>query len=178
MKNKHIKSKIKNKGDVEMAKEQEEKVVEQPKEETQVETKPETQETEVPKQEEQTTNEENAIQTNAKEEETQNEDVKEEETQNETAVVETTEQGNGININDLVTKDMLAERLSALEAKLDAVFKENQDLKEELSKAKEETNGLKDKYENKDFGGNSRQGVQTKNNSANETFEEYAKRFL
>ena len=60
-------------------------------------------------------------------------------------VEETEPQGNGIDINDLVTKDMLAQRLSALEAKFDAVVKENNDLKEKLSSKSEELDGMKDK---------------------------------
>jgi hypothetical protein len=67
-------------------------------------------------------------------------------------VEETEPQGNGIDINDLVTKDMLAQRLSALEAKFDAVVKENSDLKNQLSNKNDELNGMKDKYENiKDY---------------------------
>lgn len=93
-------------------------------------------------------------------------------------VEETEPQGNGININDLVTKDMLTERLSALEAKFDAVVKENTDLKDKLSKSQEKTNGLRDKYENKDFGNFNKQGVSTKNKDANETFESYSKQFM
>lgn len=93
-------------------------------------------------------------------------------------VEETEPQGNGVNINDLVTKDMLTERLSALEAKFDAVVKENIDLKDKLSKSQEETDGLRDKYENKDFGNFNRQGVSTKNKDANETFESYSKQFM
>lgn len=93
-------------------------------------------------------------------------------------VEETEPQGNGISINDLVTKDMLAERLSALEAKFEAVVKENTDLKDKLSKSQEETNGLRDKYENKDFGNFNKQGVSTKNKDANETFESYSKQFM
>lgn len=86
--------------------------------------------------------------------------------------------GNGVRIEDLVMKDELMERLSAFEAKFDALVKENTDLKDQLAKSQEETNGLKDKYENKDFGNISRQGVIEKDKSANETFDNYAKQFL
>ena len=86
--------------------------------------------------------------------------------------------GNGVRIEDLVTKDELMERLSAFEAKFDALVKENTDLKDQLAKSQEETNGLKDKYENKDFGNISRQGVIEKDKYANETFDNYAKQFL
>lgn len=72
--------------------------------------------------------------------------------------------GNGIRIEDLVTKEELASRLSALEAKYDAVIKENQDLKE--------------KYENKDFGNFQKQGMVEKDKQANSTFDEYSKQFM
>lgn len=92
------------------------------------------------------------------------EDAPAEPTQN-TAVVQDGEpMGNGIRVDDLVTKDELCERLAALEAKYDAVIKENQD--------------LKDKYENKDFGGFQRQGVMQKDKSANSSFDEYSKQFM
>lgn len=93
-------------------------------------------------------------------------------------VEDTEPQGNGIDINDLVTKDMLAQRLSALEAKFDAVVKENNDLKEKLSSKSEELDGMKDKYENKDFGNFQKQGMQVKDKSANSSFEEYSKAFM
>lgn len=70
----------------------------------------------------------------------------------------------GVRVEDLVTKEMLADKFAALEAKLDAVLKENQ--------------SLKDKYENKDFGGMQKQGVPQKDNDANDSFEEYSKQFM
>lgn len=93
-------------------------------------------------------------------------------------VEQTEPTGNGIRIEDLVTKEELMERLAAFEAKFDAVVKENTDLKNQLSAAKEETKGLKDKYENKDFGNFGRQGVIEKNKDANETFDSYSKQFM
>lgn len=86
--------------------------------------------------------------------------------------------GNGLRIEDLVTKDMLAERLSALEAKFDAVVKENSDLKNELSARNDELNGMKDKYENKDFGNETKKGVPTQDKYANDSFETYSKQFM
>lgn len=93
-------------------------------------------------------------------------------------VAETETQGNGIDINDLVTKDMLAQRLSALEAKFDAVVKENSDLKNQLSSSNEELGAMKDKYENKDFGNFQKQGMQVKDKQANSSFDEYSKAFM
>ena len=79
-------------------------------------------------------------------------------------VVEEQTPSNGVRLEDLVTKDELASRLAALEAKYDAVIKENQD--------------LKDKYENKDFGNFQKQGMLEKNKEANSTFDEYSKQFM
>ena len=92
-----------------------------------------------------------------------------EETPNE--VSETTETGNGVRVEDLVTKEELTERLAALEAKFDAVLKENGDLKEKLS-------GMEEKYERKDFGTFQKQGMVGKDKDANNTFDEYAKQFI
>ena len=93
-------------------------------------------------------------------------------------VSETEPQGNGVRVEDLVTKEMLAERLAALEAKFDAVVKENSDLKEQLSSKSEELDGMKDKYENKDFGNFQKQGMQVKDKQANSSFDEYSKQFM
>ena len=93
-------------------------------------------------------------------------------------VNDTEPSGNGVRIDDLVTKDMLTERLAALEAKLDAVVKENSDLKNELSNKSDELNGMKDKYENKDFGNFQKQGVMQKDKYANSSFDEYSKAFM
>ena len=93
-------------------------------------------------------------------------------------VEDTEPQGNGIPIEELVTKDMLAQRLAAFEAKFNAVVKENQDLKEKLSSKSEELDGMKDKYENKDFGNFQKQGVQVRDKQANSSFDEYSKQFM
>ena len=76
-----------------------------------------------------------------------------------------------IRVEDIVTKDLLEEKMSALEAKLDAFLKENTDLKNELS-------AMKDKYENKDFGSLTKQGMIEKNTLANSSFDEYSKAFM
>jgi hypothetical protein len=84
----------------------------------------------------------------------------------ETAQVTETDEtsANGLRIEDIVTKTELADRLAALEAKLESVIKENQD--------------LKDKYEKQDFGTESGKGVITKDNQAEDTFAAYAKNFM
>lgn len=79
-------------------------------------------------------------------------------------VLETEPTGNGARVEDLVTKDELMEKLAAFEAKYDALLKENKD--------------LKDKYENKDFGGYQRQGMVPKDKELNQSFEEYSKNFM
>lgn len=86
-------------------------------------------------------------------------------------VEDTEPTGNGIRIEDLVTKDELAERFAALEAKFDAVIKENGDLKNKIA-------GLQDKYEDNDFGDTSAKGMMEPNQDANSTFEEYSKKFM
>lgn len=93
-------------------------------------------------------------------------------------VQETEPQGNGIDVNDLVTKDMLAQALASMEAKFNAVVKENKDLKNELLKSQQDADGLREKYENKDFGNFNKQGIIEKDKHANSTFEEYSKAFM
>lgn len=93
-----------------------------------------------------------------------------EDTAQQEQVQETEPTGNGIRIEDLVTKEELADRLSAMEAKFDAVLKENGDLKNKLS-------AMEEKYENKDFGNLQKQGMLEKDKQANSTFEEYARQF-
>lgn len=79
-------------------------------------------------------------------------------------VTETEGESNGLRIEDLVTKDELMARLSAFEAKYDALVKENQ--------------SLKDKYENNDFGGMQKRGVMQKERG-NQTskFDDYSRDF-
>ena len=100
-------------------------------------------------------------------------------------VVEVEETGNARPIEDYALKEDVMQLIQALNAKLDAVVKENSDLKEklagkddELHNKENELNGMREKYENKDFGNTQKQGIMTKDKSANETFEEYAKSFL
>lgn len=93
-------------------------------------------------------------------------------------VQETEPVGNGVRVEDLVTKDELMERLAAFEAKFSAVVKENEDLKNQLSTKDEELNGMKDKYENKDFGNFQKQGMIKQDKVANSTFDEYSRQFM
>lgn len=81
-------------------------------------------------------------------------------------VQETQPQGNGVRVEDLVTKEELAEKFAALEAKYEAVIKENTD--------------LKNKYENPDFGNHQRQGLipQDEEQRQYEDFDSYSKKFM
>lgn len=126
------------------------------------------------------TKEEKVEETDKKEEPTAptEEEAAKDEEPTEPEVQTTEQQGNGVRVEDLVTKELLAERLAAFEAKFNAVVKENEDLKEKLSSKSEELNGMKDKYENKDFGNFQKQGVMQKDKLANSSFDEYSKAFM
>lgn len=93
-------------------------------------------------------------------------------------VIDTPPTGNGIRVEDLVTTEMLNDKLSALIAKFEAVVKENSDLKDALDKKGDELSKMQDKYENKDFGGSQKRGMDNDSKYANDTFEEYAKQFM
>ena len=94
-------------------------------------------------------------------EETEKEEVakEEEQVEDENQVEEIGQSMEGITVDQLVTKDYLKEVIGAFQAKLDSVSKENEDLKEELAKKNDELNGMKDKYENPDFGNSQKKGV-------------------
>lgn len=93
-------------------------------------------------------------------------------------VIDTPPTGNGVRVEDLVTIEMLNDKLSALIAKFDAVVKENSDLKDALDKKGDELSKMQDKYENRDFGGSQKRGMDSDSKYANDTFEEYAKQFM
>lgn len=93
-------------------------------------------------------------------------------------VIDTPPTGNGVRVEDLVTIEMLNDKLSALIAKFDAVVKENSDLKDALDKKGDELSKMQDKYENRDFGGSQKRGMDNDSKYANDTFEEYAKQFM
>lgn len=101
------------------------------------------------------------------EESAKTEETKGEESAKETApaptVDSTPDEGNGIPLEQVALKDevrlWIKEALSAMQAKVDAVEKENTDLKDALAKAKSESDGLRDKYErNGDFGSEQKKG--------------------
>ena len=87
----------------------------------------------------------------------------EKETEPDPTVDSTPDEGNGIPLEQVALKDevklWIKEALSAMQAKVDAVEKENTDLKDALAKAKSESDGLRDKYErNGDFGSEQKRG--------------------
>lgn len=97
---------------------------------------------------------------------------------NEPQVADTAAHGNGIDINDLVTKDDLAQMMAAFDAKYSALVKENEDLKAENVALKTQNEQIRTKYEdNGDFGGAQAQGVSADSRAAYETFDEYSARF-
>lgn len=98
----------------------------------------------------------------AKTEETEVEEP-EKEAESAPTVDSTPDEGNGIPLEEVALKKevklWIKEALSAMQAKVDAVEKENTDLKDALAKAKSESDGLRDKYErNGDFGSEQKRG--------------------
>lgn len=173
-------SKKREKGEPNMPNEKEK--VEDIKENEKVE---ETKDGKVDEEKKETVEKDKAVDQVSEDTETKNaESAEKEEEKAQEPIVETIDEENvnAIPINELVTKEDLTARLSAFEAKLDAVIKENQDLKDKLAQSQQDANDLRDKYENKDFGTLSRKGVAERDKSAEstfgETFESYSKRFM
>lgn len=95
--------------------------------------------------------------------ETKEETTAPEKAEETTQVSETAPEGDGIPLSEVAlkseVKQWITEALSAMQAKVDAVEKENTDLKEELSKAKADTEAVRSKYEdNGDFGSPHKKG--------------------
>ena len=88
----------------------------------------------------------------------------------------------GILVQDILdTMNSFDERLSAMNAKLEAYAKENKDLKDEIAKKDDELAGMKNKYEVGNFGGMQKQGLIDENKNANTRYEsakEYLERTL
>jgi len=93
-------------------------------------------------------------------------------------VQDTTPSGNGIPLEQVATKDFVKELLDSFSAKFEAMVNENKALKEELAESKGKVTEMQNRYENKDFGGFEKKGVQTKDKVANDTFDEYSKQFM
>ena len=128
-----------------------------------------------------------------KEEETKTEEKSAEETseepkEEEQPVVEQTmkKTSDGLTVDDIMTKDDFNARFAALEAKFDALANENNQLKEQnaqllegKTRAEEETQGLKNKYENTSFGNYGKNGeVKFASKEHHyESFDEYSSKF-
>lgn len=102
-------------------------------------------------------------------------------------VEEEVHEANAIKVSDLMTKDEFYARIDALNAKIDAVMKENENLKAQnaelldgKTKAEEMANQMKDKYENHSFGNYQKQGVvqDGKGAGAYQSFDDYSKQFM
>lgn len=109
---------------------------------------------------------------NSKSIEEESERVNSEEMTEEEKIVESVSPDtNGVRIEDVVLKSELEDRLAALEAKLNAVIKENEDLKNQNSE-------LKGKYEEHDFGTTTKKGILgTAAEVKTEKFDDYAQNF-
>lgn len=109
---------------------------------------------------------------NSKSIEEESEGVNSEELTEEEKIVESVSPDtNGVRIEDVVLKSELEDRLAALEAKLNAVIKENEDLKNQNSE-------LKGKYEEHDFGTTTKKGIiGTTAEVKTEKFDDYAQNF-
>lgn len=99
-------------------------------------------------------------------------------TEEQPQVQETAPTGNGVPLDQVATKDYVKELFESFSAKYEALINENKALKDELAENKGKVSEMQEKYENKDFGGFAKQGVQTKDKNANETFEEYSKNYI
>ena len=86
--------------------------------------------------------------------------------------VQSSSQVSGITVEDILSM------ISALQAKVDAVVKENGDLKNAVANKDDELKGLRDRYETPDFGNTQKKGIVTKDKFANDSFEEYSKQFM
>ena len=87
-------------------------------------------------------------------------------------VLDVEESGNAVRVDDLVTKEELADKLAAFTAKYDAIVKENEDLKNKIG-------DFQKKYEEPDFGNYQRKGVETATDKVPyQTFEDYSKNFM
>jgi outer membrane biosynthesis protein TonB len=84
----------------------------------------------------------------------------------------------GIDINQVVLKEDLDARFSAMNAKLDAVLKENADLKDKLADAEKQKEDLHKKYEYDDFGNQAQKEYGKGDNSTPyQSADDYVKQF-
>lgn len=85
----------------------------------------------------------------------------------------------GIDISQVALKDDVNAKLDAMNAKLEAIIKENQDLKDKLSNAEKENQDLHSKYEKGDFGNNAERNFGEKDfGQSYESADDYLKKFM
>ena len=159
-----------------------------PQEKVEETEKVETEKVEAEKKEETKPTEQEEKATEKKEEvvETKTEEEKADEQDPAPVVEEEKESNKGVRVEDLMLKEDFEARFSALEAKLDAIIKESSDLKEQnaqlldgKTKAENETENLKNKYERADFGNISSRNMGGGNEPKQyQSFDEYSKEFM
>lgn len=95
------------------------------------------------------------------------------------AQVEEVEKFEGLSLNDVVLKDDFKAQIDALNAKLESIVKENQDLKEKLNDAEGKAKDLHDKYEREDFGSQVDKNYGEKDfGKSYESADDYLKKFM
>ena len=95
------------------------------------------------------------------------------------AEVKEVEAFDGISINDVALKTDVDAKIDALNAKLEAIVKENQDLKDKLSEAENKANDLHNKYEKEDFGSQVDKNYGEKDfGKSYESADDYLKKFV
>jgi len=95
------------------------------------------------------------------------------------AEVKEVEAFDGISINDVALKTDVDAKIDALNAKLEAIVKENKDLKDKLSEAENKANDLHNKYEREDFGSQVDKNYGEKDfGKSYESADEYLKKFM
>lgn len=88
-------------------------------------------------------------------------------------------QAEGININEVALKQDVDAKIDALNAKLESILKENQDLKDKLSEAEGKAKNLHEKYEKDDFGNQADKNYGEKDfGQSYESADEYLKKFM
>ena len=107
-----------------------------------------------------------------KKEETKTEVADEVNPTEEVAEVQTEPTAPAVRVEDIMA------RLAARDAKIDAVVKENSDLKNALANKDDELKGMRDRYETPNFGDAQKKGVVTKDKSADDDFESYSRAFM
>ena len=95
------------------------------------------------------------------------------------AEVKEVESFDGVPISEVALKADVNAKIDALNAKLEAIVKENKDLKDKLSEAENKANDLHNKYEREDFGSQVDKNYGDKNiGKPYESADDYLKKFM